>query len=95
MLGLYSIIVIFICCIPITIIYQYPLFYKKSIFKNHLIIFFIKLIIISMFIYIFLSKFSISENKLFIVVGCFIVVVFHFIEGFVVQKNLSNNGQKK
>ena len=53
------------------------------------------MIIISMFIYIFLSKFSISENKSFIIVGCFIVVIFHFIEGFIVQKKLLNNGQKK
>ena len=54
-----------------------------------------KLIIISMFIYIFLSKFSISDIDLFIVVGCFIVVVFHFIEGFFLQKVVLNNEQKK
>ena len=47
-----------------------------------------------MFIYIFLAKFSISEIDLFIIVGCFIVVVFHFIEGFVLQKVVLNNEQK-
>ena len=48
-----------------------------------------------MFIYIFLSKFSISEIDLFIIVGCFVVVIFHFIEGFVLQKFVLNNEQKK
>ena len=95
MLAIYSSVLIFICCIPIFIIYKYPKKFRKIIFTKHLIIFSIKLIIISMFIYIFLSKFSISEIDLFIIVGCFIVVVFHFIEGFVLQKVVLNNEQKK
>ena len=95
MLTIYSAVLIFICCIPIFIIYKYPKFFQKNIFTKHLIFFSIKLIIISMFIYIFLSKFSISEIDLFIIVGCFIVVVFHFIEGFVLQKFVLNNEQKK
>tara|TARA_Y100001970_G_scaffold91791_1_gene115847 strand:+ start:44231 stop:44377 length:147 start_codon:yes stop_codon:yes gene_type:complete len=48
-----------------------------------------------MFIYIFISKFSISNIQLFIIVGCFIVVACHFIEGFVLQNILLNNEQKK
>ncbi len=48
-----------------------------------------------MFIYIFISKFSISDIQLFIIIGCCIVVVCHFIEGFVLQNILSNNEQKK
>ena len=95
MLSIYSAVLIFICCIPIFIIYKYSKKFQKNIFTKHLIFFSIKLIIISMFIYIFLSKFSISEIDLFIIVGCFIVVVFHFIEGFVLQKFVLNNEQKK
>ena len=95
MLTIYSAVLIFICFVPIFIIYQYPKKFQKKIFTKHLIIFSIKLIIISMFIYIFLSKFSISEIDLFIIVGCFIVVAFHFIEGFVLQKFVLNNEQKK
>ena len=95
MLTIYSAVLIVICCIPIFIIYKYPKKFQKKIFTKHLIFFSIKLIIISMFIYIFLSKFSISEIDLFIIVGCFIVVVFHFIEGFVLQKFVLNNEQKK
>ena len=94
MLTVYSTVLIFICCIPIFTIYKYPKNFQKNIFTKHLIFFSIKLIIISMFIYIFLSKFSISEIDLFIIVGCFIVVVFHFIEGFVLQKVVLNNEQK-
>ena len=95
MLTIYSTVLIFICCIPIFIIYKYPKNFQKDIFTIHLMFFSIKLIIISMFIYIFLSKFSISEIDLFIIVGCFIVVIFHFIEGFVLQKFVLNNEQKK
>ena len=95
MLTIYSAVLIFICCTPIFIIYKYPKKIQKNIFTKHLIFFSIKLIIISMFIYIFLYKFSISEINLFIIVGCFIVVVFHFIEGFVLQKFVLNNEQKK
>ena len=95
MLFIYSAVLIFICCIPIFIIYRYPKIFQKNIFTKQLIFFSIKLIIISMFIYIFLSKFSISDIDLFIIVGCFIVVVFHFIEGFILQKFVLNNEQKK
>ena len=95
MLLIYSCIILSICLIPIFLIYKYPIIFQKNLFQNHLIIFFIKLIIISMFIYIFLSKFSISEIDLFIIVGCFVVVIFHFIEGFVLQKFVLNNEQKK
>ncbi len=95
MLLLYSCIILLICLIPIFFIYKYPTSFQKNIFQNHLIIFCIKLIIISMFIYIFISKFSISNIQLFIIVGCFIVVACHFIEGFVLQNILLNNEQKK
>ena len=95
MLTIYSATLIFMCSIPIFIIYRYPKIFQKNIFTKHLIFFSIKLIIISMFIYIFLSKFSISEIDLFIIVGCFVVVIFHFIEGFVLQKFVLNNEQKK
>jgi hypothetical protein len=95
MLTIYSLIIIFICLIPIFLISRHPVIFKKNLFQNHLIIFSIKLIIISMFIYIFISKFSISNIQLFIIIGCCIVVVCHFIEGFVLQNILSNNEQKK
>ena len=94
-LFLYSISLIILCSIPIIIMQYKSNNIIKNSLKNHLIFFLCKLIIISMFIYIFLSKFSISEIDLFIIVGCFIVVVFHFIEGFVLQKFVLNNEQKK
>ena len=72
--------------------YQLDVIIRKSL-KNHLIFFLCKLIIISMFIYIFLSNLSISDYKLFIIVGCFIFVVFHFIEGFIIQNILIKDGK--
>ena len=95
MLLIYSFIILLLCFFPIVIIYANPLFFKKNIFKNHLIIFFIKLIIISMFIYFFISKFNISNIQLFIIVGCCIVVICHFIEGFVLQNIILKNEHKK
>ena len=62
--------------------------FPNNLFRNHIIFFFIKVIIISMFIYIFISNLSISNSRLFITISCFIFVVFHFIEGLIVQKIL-------
>ena len=90
---LYSISLISLCCIPILIIrYQSNLIINNSL-KSHLIFFLCKLIIISMFIYIFIYNLSISNYKLFIIVGCFIFVVFHFIEGFILQNILTKHGK--
>ena len=88
-LCLYCIILIILCCVPIAIIQC-----RSMVFiKNHLMFFLWKLIIISMFIYVFLSNLSISDYKLFIIVGCFIFVVFHFIEGFIIQNILTKDGK--
>ena len=92
-LILYCIILSFFCLIPIFIMLLQPAFFKKSSLKTHLIIFLIKLIIISMFIYLFISNLSISDYKLFIMVGCFIFTIFHFIEGFIIQNILIKDGK--
>ena len=88
MLLLYFLIIIIICSCPILIIWRYADKFSNNLFRNHTIIFLIKLIIISMFIYVFISNLSISNSRLFITIGCFIFVIFHFIEGFIVQKIL-------
>jgi len=94
MLFLYSISLIILCSIPIIIIQYRSNIIIKNNLKNHLIFFLCKLIIISMFIYIFLSNLSISNYKLFIIIGCFIFVVFHFIEGFILQNILTKHGRQ-
>ena len=91
--SIYCIALIILCSIPIIFIKLKPDFFTRSNLKIHFKIFFYKLIIISMFIYIFLSNLSIPDFKLFIIVGCFIFVVFHFIEGFIVQKKILKNGK--
>ena len=88
MLLLYCLILITICSSPILIIWRYSEKFTNNLFRNHVTFFFIKLVIISMFIYVFISNLSISNSRLFITIGCFIFVIFHFIEGFIVQKFL-------
>ncbi len=92
-LTIYCFLLILLCLIPIVAIKLNPSFFQNAYFKQHILTFLIKLIIISMFIYIFISNLSISNTKLFIIVGCFIFVVFHFIEGFILQKTIINNGR--
>ena len=78
---------------PIILIIKYPSIFTTNVLANHIMIFLIKIIIISMIIYIFISNLGISDSKLFIIVGCCISVAFHFIEGFVLQKILTDNGK--
>jgi len=80
-----------LCAIPIIIIQYKANKIIQNNLKNHLRFFLLKIVIISMFIYIFISNLDISNTKLFIIVGCFIFVLFHFIEGFILQKNLLKN----
>ena len=93
MLIIYCMLIITLCLIPIIAIKSKPTYFQKNYFKQHILFFLIKLIIISMFIYIFISNLSVFNSKLFIIVGCFICVVFHFIEGFILQKIITNNGK--
>ena len=92
-LAIYSVAIIVLCLIPIIAIKSQPSYFKKNYFQQHILFFFTKLLIISMFIYIFISNLSISNSKLFIIVGCFICVFFHFIEGFILQRTIIDNGK--
>jgi len=92
-LTIYCLSLISLCLVPILIIKFKPSLFNQSYLKQHILIFLTKLIIISMFIYIFISNLSISNTKLFIIVGCFICVIFHFIEGFFLQKTIIDNGK--
>lgn len=83
----------FLSLLPIFFIFKYQNLFIKNILYNHILIFLIKLIIISMVIYIFISNLSGLNDKLFIIVGCCISVIFHFIEGFVLQTILNKNGR--
>ena len=93
MLLLFCFTLIILCSIPIFLIKYQPKKIKKSTLKTHLKIFLLKLIIISMIIYIFISNLSNSDYKLFIIIGCFIFVIFHFIEGFIIQNILKQHGK--
>ena len=54
--------------------------------KKHILIFIIKMLIISMFIYFFINNFKGSDFNLFIITGYINLAIFHIIEGFMVQK---------
>ena len=91
MIYLFNIIITFICLIPIYLYMNDIFIFNNNHFKNHFFIFFLKLLFISMFIYIFLFNFRISNPKIFIISGCFNFVLFHFIEGIVSQKKIKTN----
>ena len=71
--------------IPVFLYYKIPDLTKKH-FKNHLLIFIIKILFISMFIYFFINNFKGSDFNLFIITGYINLAIFHIIEGFMVQK---------
>ena len=88
MLLIFNIIISILCIISILIIKFYPSIVRKNHFKNHVIIFIIKLLFISMFICFFIFNLSIPNYKIFIISGYVNFTIFHIIEGFLNQKIL-------
>ena len=82
MIFIFNLIVSFFCLIPIIILLKYPKLIQNNPFYNHYVIFILKVLFISMFIYIFIYNFSISNYKIFIVSGVFNFTFFHILEGF-------------
>ena len=95
MLLIFNIIIAIFCIIPIITIIIRPSFIYKNHYKNHAIIFIVKLLFISMFIYFFIFNLSISNYKIFIISGYINFTFFHIIEGFINQKILLKNEKKK
>ena len=91
MLFVFNIIISILCIISILIIKFYPSIVQKNHFKKHVIIFIIKFLFISMFIYFFIFNLSIPNYKIFIVSGCINFTIFHIIEGFISQKKILEN----
>ncbi len=89
-LIIFNILISFFCLIPI----YYTCYQKSSnikhYFKKHIIIFLIKLLFISMFIYLFINNFNGLNIQLFIITGYINFTIFHFIEGFLSQKKHLN-----
>ena len=95
MLLIFNIVIAILSIIPIIIIIKNPSIIHKNHFKNHAIIFVIKILFISMFIYFFIFNLSISNYKIFIISGYINFTFFHIIEGFINQKILLENEKKK
>ena len=91
MIYIFNVIVACFCLIPIIILLIYPRWIQKNSFKNHYIIFILKVLIISMFIYVFIYNFSISDYKIFIISGTFNLTFFHALEGFLIREFLFKN----
>ena len=85
---LYCCSISLLCAVPIILLFSKQQLIIQNTLKNHWMLFLLKSVIISMFIYIFISNLSISNTKLFILVGCIVFVLFHFIEGYVLQRIL-------
>lgn len=64
---------------------------EKVKLKNHFVILGIKVIFISVIISLFCLNMGKSNYTFLILTGFFNLVVFHFIEAFVIQKKLINN----
>ena len=95
MLIIFNAIVAFLSIIPIIIIKAYPEIVYKNHFRNHAIIFVIKILFISMFIYFFIFNLSISNYKIFIISGYINFTFFHIIEGLINQKILLKDDKNK
>ena len=91
MIYIFNILISLLCLVPIIIIEKYPNIIMNNHFKNHVIIFILKLLFISMFIYFFIFNFSISDYNIFIISGYFNFIFFHIIEGLINQKILLKN----
>jgi len=95
MILIFNIIIAFLCIILIILVIVYPKIVHKKHFKNNAIIFTVKILIISMFIYFFIFNLSISNDKIFIISGYINFTFFHIIEGLINQKILLKNDEKK
>ena len=95
MLIIFNAIIAFLSIIPIIIIKAYPEIVYKNHFRNHAIIFVVKILFISMFIYFFIFNLSISNYKIFIISGYINFTFFHIIEGLINQKILLKDDKNK
>ena len=95
MLIIFNAIIAFLSIIPIIIMKAYPEIVYKNHFRNHAIIFVIKILFISMFIYFFIFNLSISNYKIFIISGYINFTFFHITEGLINQKILLKDDKNK
>ena len=95
MLIIFNAIIAFLSIIPIIIITAYPEIVYKNHFRNHAIIFVLKILFISMFIYFFIFNLSISNYKIFIISGYINFTFFHITEGLISQKILLKDDKNK
>jgi len=95
MIYIFNFLISILSLISIIFLYFNKNLLINNYYKNHSIIFIIKLLFISMFIYFFIFNFSISDYKIFIISGYFNFIFFHIIEGLMNQKILLKNDYKK
>ena len=84
---IFNLFISLFCSIPILLYFKYPQL-KNNHFQNYFIILIIKLLFISMFIYIIIHNFSGVDLQLFIITGYSNFFIFHILEGFISQNNL-------
>ena len=94
MIYIYNLMIAFFCSISIILLLRYPILIQNHSFNNHYIIFILKLLFISMFIYIFIHNLNISNYKIFIVSGTLNLTFFHVLEGLLTREILLKNETK-
>jgi len=82
MIYIFNVAIAVFCLIYIFILLKYPKLIQSNSFNNHYLFFISKVLFISMFIYLFIYNFSISNYKIFIVSGTLNLTFFHVLEGF-------------
>ena len=95
MIYIFNIIIASFSTFLILFLYYKKDFFIKKYFQNHLIIFILKLLFISMFIYFFIFNFSIYNYKIFIISGYFNFTFFHILEGIISQNIFFKHDTKK
>ena len=95
MIYIFNFTISVLLVISMIIIYFNKNSLSQNYYKKHFIIFIVKLLFISMFIYFFIFNLSISNYKIFIISGYINFTFFHIIEGFINQKILLKNEKKK
>ena len=94
MIYIFNLLIGLLSLISIIIYLKYKKTLFENHFKNHIIIFLLKLFFISMFIYFFIYNFSISNYKIFIITGYMNFTFFHILEGIVSQKLMIETDDK-
>ena len=91
MILLMNIIIALLGCVGIVVARELSKGFEKLDLKNHFVILGIKVFFISVIVSLFCLSTEKNIHAILILTGLFNLIVFHFIEAFVIQGKLINN----